>query len=239
MYQTHLSITTPPDDAVIWRYMNLEKVLTLLCTQSLFLCRLDQFVDPWEGVWPRPFVEAIREGWPQKEQETFLDFSKEMRRSFFVNCWHEGAHESAALWDQYAKSAGFAIRTTVGRLKQCILDERHFFIGKIEYLDYDKQNVPELNMLRPPFLKRKSFQHEKEVRVMVWDMPTQKEGPIDWEQAQQNHTLRVNLSELIEELYASPTIDDWLMPHIRELLARFGLSNIPFKKSDLYAPHVY
>jgi hypothetical protein len=239
MYEAHASIITPPDDAVIWRYMNLEKVLTLLSTQSLFLCRLDQFADPWEGVWPKPFVEDMRKTWPQKEQDTFLTFSKEMRRSFFLNCWHESAYESAALWDQYAKSAGFAIRTTVGRLKKSILDERHLFIGKIEYLDYDKQNVSELNMLIPPFLKRKSFQHEKEVRVMVWDMPIAKEGPIDWEQAQQNHKLRVDLSVLIEELYASPTIDDWLMPHIRELLARFGFHNIPLVKSDLYAPHVY
>jgi len=74
---------------------------------------------------------------------------------------------------------------------------------------------------------------------MVWDMPMAKEGPIDWGQAQQNHTLRVDLSVLIEELYASPTIDDWLLPQIRELLSRFGFNSLPLVKSDLYAPHVY
>lgn len=239
MYQAHSSITTPPDDAIIWRYMNLEKLLTLLCTQSLFLCRLDQFVDPWEGSWPRPFVDDLRNAWAQKDHDSFFNMSRNLRQTFFVNCWHENKHESAALWDQYAKSSGFAIRSTVGRLKQSILDEGPNFIGNIEYLDYDKDNVVELNMLKPPFLKRKSFQHEKEVRLMIWEMPIQEDGPISWEQTQQSKTLRVDLSILIEEIYASPTLDDWLLPHIRELFSRFGFPSMEIKKSDLYAPHVY
>jgi hypothetical protein len=239
MYEQHPSIITPSDDTVIWRYMNLEKLLAILGTHQLFLCRLDKFIDPWEGVWPKPIVEAIRNNWLPKDHDTFLSFSKRMRRSFFVNCWHESKYESAALWDQYARSAGFAVCTTVGRLKQSISDNRPVFVGRIKYLDYDEDTVTELNMLLPPFLKRRSFQHENEVRVMLWDMPIEESKPIDWERARESHSLQVNLTELIQELYLSPIIDDWLVPQLQELFSRYGLSSIPLRKSDLYAPHVY
>lgn len=218
--------------------MNLEKVLALLGTQELYLCRLDKFIDPWEGVWPKPLVEEIRKDWLPKDGEDFLNFSKRMRCSFFVNCWHESKYESAALWDQYTQSAGFALCTTVGHLKQSISDERKVYIGRIKYLDYDKDTVHELNMLLPPFLKRKSFQHENEVRMMLWDMPVGNES-IAWEGASQHHSLQVNLSVLIQKIYLSPTIEDWLIPQLKELLTKYGFPNIPLIKSDLYAPHVY
>ncbi|MFA7383570.1 MAG: hypothetical protein WC001_08970 [Desulfurivibrionaceae bacterium] len=239
MYEHHPSIVTPPDDTVIWRYMNLERVLALLGSQRLFLCRLDGFSDPWEGVWPKPFVEAIRKNWPQADGDQFLTFSKRMRCSFFVNCWHESKYESAALWDQYVQSAGFALRTTVGHLKQSIIDERHIYLGRIRYLDYDSETVPEVNMLLPPFLKRKSFQHENEVRVMHWDMPIRENDPIAWDRASQSHSLKIDLSVLIQELFLSPTTDDWLIPQIEKLLSIYGLPHIVPKKSGLYAPHVY
>lgn len=237
MFQLHSSIITPPDNTILWRYIDLEKLLALLATRSLHLCRLDHFSDPWEGVWPKPLVDQIRKNWGATEGEGFFRVTTKSRQSFFVSCWHANTHESAALWDQYAKSSGFAIRTTVGRLKQAI-SSREFYLGSVEYLDFEKDNVSELNMLRPAFLKRKSFQHEQEVRLMVWDLPVQGEE-IAWDQCRSSHILPVDLDTLIESVFASPTLDDWLLPHVQELFCRFGLSNIQIRKSDLYAPHVY
>ena len=234
MYEKHASIDTPSDKTVIWRYMNLEKVIALLSTRELFLCRLDKFIDPWEGVWPRCFVEEIRENWPSDDANDLFTMSNWMRDKFFVNCWHENNHESAALWDQYAKTAGLAICTTVGRLKESISDKRTVYIGRIEYLDYAKDTVPEVNLFIPPFIKRKSFQHENEIRVMFFDS-----SDVTSESTSHNHSLQVDLQILIQDVYLSPTLENWVIPHIKELLARYGLSSITPKKSDLYAPHVY
>lgn len=117
MYEEHSRIATPPDDTVIWRYMNLDKLLAMLCDRSLFMCRLDKFRDPWEGVWPKPVVDEVRSHMDESQTEWFLTFLEEkMKNVYYVNCWHAGEHESAALWDSYAGHAGLAVKSSVGRL---------------------------------------------------------------------------------------------------------------------------
>ncbi|MFS2005052.1 DUF2971 domain-containing protein [Duganella sp. CT11-25] len=233
MYEAHSSIKTPDEDTTIWRYMSLEKLLSMLCTKKLFLNRADSFLDPWEGVWPKQFVADIGDSWKEDHVTEFIGASQALRQTFFVSCWHESKFESAALWDQYAKSAGFAIKTTVGKLKHAITDEKNFFLGRVQYLDYERDNVGELNMLRLPYMKRKSFQHENEVRLLHWEIPEGESTPRD------SHALSVDLSVLIDEVYTSPTLDEWLIPHLQELLVRFDLKSISLNKSNLYAPHVY
>jgi hypothetical protein len=49
MYQDHPLLSPPPDDAVLWRYMDFTKFVSLLETSALFFCRPDQLGDPFEG----------------------------------------------------------------------------------------------------------------------------------------------------------------------------------------------
>ncbi|MCX7088042.1 MAG: hypothetical protein NTV00_08325 [Methylococcales bacterium] len=228
MYEQHASILTPPDATIIWRYMNLEKLLSLISIQKLFLCRLDRFKDPWEGVWPKVFCNEIRNEWLEEDAIGLFSATQKMRSSILVNSWHENKFESAALWDQYGEKSGFAVRSTIGHLKNSISDSRPIYIGKINYIDYAKETVSEVNLLIPTFLKRSSFQHEKEVRIAVFHPPE----PI-------NQYIDVNLNILIQEIYLSPTIDEWMVSVISELIDRYNLSSIRIKKSDLYEPHIY
>jgi hypothetical protein len=39
----------PPDDARIWRYIDISKLVSLLTTNALFFARADRFTDTWEG----------------------------------------------------------------------------------------------------------------------------------------------------------------------------------------------
>jgi hypothetical protein len=60
MYTEHCNIDTPSGDTVVWRYMNLEKLLALLGSSSLHLCRLDDLRDPWEGKGSPAALEVFR-----------------------------------------------------------------------------------------------------------------------------------------------------------------------------------
>ena len=42
-----------PDDAVLWRYMDFTKFVSLLEKSSLFFARADKLEDPFEGYLPR------------------------------------------------------------------------------------------------------------------------------------------------------------------------------------------
>lgn len=174
-----------------------------------------------------------------KVADRVINESEKMRLSFFVNCWHASEYESAALWGQYAEHAGLAVRTTVGRLKSSIDSETPYFIGQIEYRDFSERAFPaSMNSLLPAFLKRKSFEHEHEVRVLVFDFP-RREFSVDCSQLQANETLSVDLSVLIDAIYLSPSVSKWLLPYLRKLLAQFGLPDTHIEASRLYDEHVY
>jgi hypothetical protein len=240
MYERREDIVTPADEAIVWRYMNLEKLLALLVTNSLFLCRLDRLRDPWEGVWPDSVVNELKQSLKPEQLTVFLGSSEGLKTSMFVSCWHEGAHESAALWSQYAAGAGLAVKSSVARMKRAISGEMDYHIGRINYLDFknDPYRLPDLNALILHFLKRKSFEHEREVRILVWD--PDKIGPADpGTSLPGGIELPVGLDDLIDALYISPEAPTWLSDHVVELLRRFGLPNLPVIQSTLYDKHVY
>ena len=95
-----------------------------------------------------------------------------------------------------------------------------------------------MNALILPFLKRKSFEHEREIRILVWD--PNKIGPPDPDTSLPDGIeLPAGSHELIEALYISPEAPTWLSVHIVELLRRFGVPNLPVMQSTLYDKHVY
>ena len=178
MYLESAFADTPSDDTILWRYMDLPKLLALLRSGSLYLCRLDRLRDPWEGQWPRADLEAFLNDdsyWGPLvagSKEAFVDAIKQMPKSFYVSCWHESAYESAGLWDQYGDSRGLAVRSTIGQLKRSMGDAKltQYFIGRVRYIDYLKQEGEGLAMIEPAFLKRRSFEQEREVRVLRWSL---------------------------------------------------------------------
>ena len=100
MYTEHPTFSPPPDDAVLWRYMDFTKFVSLLEKQALFFARADKLEDPFEGYLPgmnRAAARRFHEGHPDQLQ-TMFNRMKECPRFMLINCWHKGDHESAAMW---------------------------------------------------------------------------------------------------------------------------------------------
>jgi hypothetical protein len=120
MHYTLTDIATPSDDTVLWRYLDLERFLALLDSSALYLCRLDKFRDKWEGTWPVQFVSGLADRIPEHRAKEFLSTSDALRRVHFVSCWHASSYESAALWSQYSRGSGIALRSSVTRLRNSV-----------------------------------------------------------------------------------------------------------------------
>jgi hypothetical protein len=222
---------TPLDETVIWRYMNLEGFLALVCGGKLHLSRLDCLDDPWEGTWPKSTVERWRS--PRMGSKVRLLLDKDwLKQKLFVSCWHDSAHESAALWAMYSGRAGIAVKSTIGKLKTALTDARTFYIGSVTYLDFERDDYSRFGTLGSVVIKRKSFEHEREVRVIRSEP---KRDLLDTRSLQ----FDCNISDLIDEVYLSPKCDDWLVPHVKVLLGKFGFGAVPVRKSDLYAERIY
>jgi hypothetical protein len=62
-----------------------------------------------------------------------------------------------------------AVKTTIENLKLAIAESRHrIFLGEVKYLDWDLASWND-NGLAMCFRKDSSYEHEKEVRAVIWD----------------------------------------------------------------------
>ena len=110
MYKEHDALTPLPPDAILWRYMDFTKFVSLLDKQALFFVRADKLEDPFEGFWPtanRANLENLFERIPlpvrNTAQQTMHSFIKALPRFTLINCWHESPGESVAMWKLYSK----------------------------------------------------------------------------------------------------------------------------------------
>jgi hypothetical protein len=113
-------IEEPPDDARVWRYLDLPKFIDLLNTSTLYLSRIAVLGDPFEGSYPRAnAVELL--GDPMSRLGPVRRRGRDL---WYVNCWHVNDHESAAMWELYAgRGAGLAVQTSYKALKESIIEE--------------------------------------------------------------------------------------------------------------------
>lgn len=235
MYEEHLTFIQPEDEEIkVWRYMDFTKLVSLIDSRRLYFTRADKFEDPFEGSWPKMNVfarEVVPEDIPPEGRDKFLNAMRNMGetnkhwpRYKAINCWHMNDYESAAMWKLYLKSdEGIAIQSTYSKLKKSLIDDEKVFLGKVKYIDYDKEFIDAGNILGPFVHKRKSFEHEQEVRAVVSKWPTG-DGGIDFTQETIGHGLeiRVDIETLIERIYVAPSAPAWFADLVSAAITRYG-----------------
>jgi hypothetical protein len=175
--EPHPNLVLPPDDTVLWRYMDFSKFLLLLETQSLWFSRADQFEDPLEGTFTDAEIEHLRSldatntALPSLISEGYLRGPQQMRATAYVSCWRAGQAESMAMWDLYGKGGGtVAVKTTIGNLKEAISESPlRIFLAEVKYVDWSLAPFDN-NSLVMCFRKDSSYEHEKEIRAVIWDV---------------------------------------------------------------------
>ncbi len=235
MFESHPLFTAPTDLGIqIWRYMDLPKFISLLDEKALYFTRADKFADPFEGSFPRRTVEARHEIFKKFNLDPHSWTSGETWRQYVaLNCWHMNEHESAAMWNQYGTN-GVAIQSTYERLRDSIVDTEKVFIGCVEYLNYSEDHVPEGNLLSPFLLKRKSFEHERELRACIWKPPFGQDGKADWTLVTIDHGchIAVEVLQLVERVFVAPFAPPWFVRVVKSTIRAFGF-DIPVLHSGL------
>jgi len=167
------------------------------------------------------------------QNSDFLEFARtKVKKILFVNCWHANESESAAMWDLYSnRNSGVAIKTTVERLKAS-LRGGETFLGAVRYVDFSNYIEREvLNVMVPAFLKRSSFEHEREVRLLHF------KGE-DLGSPLEVSAQKVCLNTLMQSVYLSPVMPAWTADAVLDVAERFGVSRDVFVKSDLYNKNI-
>lgn len=218
-------------DATIWRYMDFTKFVDLLSTQEMFFCRSDLLGDPFEGSCPvkhheRRFDEIQRTAKDfQKEIMMFHLTAVEYTKYVHINCWHMSDCESAALWRLYLKSdEGIAIRSSRNRLGSAFANsEPGVWSVPVQYIDYVEDDPPVPTGMAPFRYKRKSFEHERELRAIVYLDFTMDNGKPTPTPADRGIRLKVDLGRLIDTVFVAPTAPDWFLELTTRVAKHFGL----------------
>lgn len=219
----------------IWRYMDLPKFVALLNDKVLYLSRADLLGDPFEGsttkgVAAKRTAQLTAEGVPEFAKA--MSSAQELTRSYtYANCWHISSHESAAMWSQYVnRGLGVAVQSTIPRLTNALStgladDPANVYVGAVKYIDYDTDWIPDGNVLWPYVHKRKSFEFERELRVVTMRLSDYMNvmNEIDKEEAE-GFRAPIDLESLIEQVYASPTSKKWFRDVVQATAQKFGLT---------------
>ena len=227
MYINNKNITLPDDlDTVVWKYLDLSKFLDLLMSQKLFMSRSDKFEDQYEGTFSEPTYEEIKK--LSINNPEFLSYYKSHREKVAVSSWHINEYESFAMWQIFTQnSEGLAIQSTIGRLQNAVIQEKKYeqYIGEVNYIDYKKEYIPFDDMFFPFLFKRKSFQYEREVRII---------SDVTQSNIKLNDGLKINvdINQLIEKIYIHPKSENWYKNLVIQLVKQLGFDFI-IEKSDL------
>jgi hypothetical protein len=148
----------------------------------------------------------------------------------YVNCWYLADHESAAMWKLYA-SEGIAISSSVGKLKAVLYSHHEpIYFGKVYYINYNQEHINIGNLLNTILTKRKSYEHENELRIII----CRDEG----HSAEPGIVIPIQPHQLIEQIYVAPSSEDWILETIRNTLAGLGYT-IPVSRSAQDEPSVW
>lgn len=227
MYIYNKNIRLPIDpDTIVWKYLDLSKFLDLLLSQKLFMSRSDKFEDQYEGTFSEPTFEEIKR--LSVNNPEFLQYYKSHREKVAISSWHINEYESFAMWQIFTQnSEGLAIQSTIGRLEKALVPENKFeqFIGEVNYIDYKKEYIPFDDMFFPFLFKRKSFQYEREVRII---------SDISSSNIKINDGLKidVDINQLIEKIYIHPKSENWYKNLVIELVSKLDF-DFTIEKSDL------
>jgi hypothetical protein len=278
MYKQHDDFVTPDDAAIFWRYMDFAKFVSLLDRQRLFFPSVPTLrtFDPFEGTLAHANILATRlvfqeiyKEMPIEEAQPLIDALFNSSRLFdqfhnftVVNCWYMNNYESAAMWKIYGDA--IAVQTSCARLKNSLAQTTIFhvdaksldldvFIGQVQYTDFEVEFMRQDNAFYPVLHKRKSFQHESEVRAVTnlllsgqFVDPNKSESesinelPSSWLELkhQGGIYLPVDLKELVEGVVVSPVLPDWYKELVESVTQKYGL-DIPVIQSDLYRAPIY
>lgn len=252
MFEPHVHFIAPEkEDITIWRYMDFTKFVSLLDTGHLYFTRADKLGDPFEGSLPRAnatdgSMDSVIPEFARATLRLGAEDRRKANRAFVkcnaINCWHINEGESAAMWKLYLKSdEGIAVRSTYARLRDSITDRESVKIGVVKYLNYESDFFQTGNMMIPFLHKRKSYEHEREVRAIVTRFPIDGPEMGPWENPgilEYGVNVSVDLHKLIQSVQVAPSSQAWFLDLIKSVCQKYGFS-FAVRQSEMSSEALY
>lgn len=236
---------------VLLKYVNLSKLIDLLISGSFYFTRLDHFEDKSEAISQRQLAKSFEHN--IKFTRSFInELSLESRqRLYFASCWFGAKRESVGMWNLYSDSNSVALRFKIKdfnflwqnnfiKVKPSREKIDKIYINKIEYKDYfdinDALSFKDENKILG-FHKDKSFEHEKEVRVLIKMFSQKRIGnsriEIENNNVEYYKIKNTKIKTIPFEIIFHPKMSFWQKENIKKLIKKYGYSKIECMDSEL------
>lgn len=216
----------------VYRYIGFDSLLQMLTEGFTTLVRTNYWDDVYEN-----FI--LKEDYYRGKKKIPTVWLSEM---FYGQCW-TGKKSSDAMWRIYSPDKkGVRIRTRIGKIMDILRIEQSCFFGKVEYLPQSKIekdllslngkiSVNELSylMLESQFIKRNSFSHESEYRLIKM---------CKWNQEGSEPIQKITIDpySFIENVYFDPRADLSYVERCKNILVKsFSYPAKRIKQSNLYS----
>jgi len=235
----------PSPNAILNKYLDLPKFLSLLYKRSIFFTRLDKLEDRYEGVSSNAsrelMLEWYRDGAANDDEANqrlveYLNFEKQYKTLVCINCWNKNQDESAALWKIYSDfGKGIMIKSSISSVEKalntCAEDVR---ISEVKYINHEKDFSPAGNSYFAFIHKNKSYSYEEEIRL-IYEIVPEFGWVHDWskEEVETGKYIAVDLLSLIDEVILGPFSPNWVFEMITDLMYKYGIDR-PVRKSKLF-----
>lgn len=156
--------------------------------------------------------------------KTFIE--GKLRKETLILSWNANKNESFAFWKMYAKEKlGIAIKTNIGRLRESFKSaEENIYIGEVRYYDDENPKYKTGNTFYTFLTKNNYYEFESEVRCITRILQDDK---------QTTKNIKVDLNELIEDVYISPFAEKRGLIEIIEFLREKHNLNFNIKISGV------
>jgi hypothetical protein len=140
---------------------------------------------------------------------------RETNAKFGASCWHINDGESEAMWQIYgAVGGGIAIESTRERLEAALKGTAPHVvhIDPVRYMNFDDDPIDKVGHRHlMGFIKRKSFEHEREMRAVVM-LPEPGQGA----------AVPCDMNTLIAQIRIAPLADPYYTDAVRYVIDRAG-----------------
>lgn len=224
----------PTPNTKIWRYMDFTKFVYMLENNALFFPTIDSFNDPYEGSYSRGNYQKRKFIYSRAKSknnfDNIIENIKSLRPYIHANCWHMNDFESAGMWKLYSKTnESICIQTEFRKLELAL--PNNIKLGKVKYINYEKDWISESDIYYPFIYKRLSFEHEKELRAVFNSKDYSQNNRII--KAENGYWVKINLQTLIQRIYVSPEAQDWFVELVERVKNRYKLTLKRVYKSPL------
>jgi hypothetical protein len=219
---------------VIWRFMPLEGLFSLLARKALHFSPLSFMTDPSEGELPQSAFERttaqLSKNFPEgpagiTAETAVRSLTQHRRDAVSICCWYMGDIDHREMWRDYAPNNGVAIRTTVERLFSSLrkMNDTNIHLARVTYFEPgEEEKYADQAFFGSLFIKNaEPYRKEKELRAVA---PNSKyKYGVD---------IPVSLDVLVERLVLSPELREWAVEALTVAIRKFGLE-CPIEKSSL------